>query len=134
MRKSQFTLVMSLMMTCGAAGVTMATDQDATAPALSERPLSDLVQQVKSGGYPEDVQKEMILRIEKMSELSKENVDALEGALSSGNGSLTGAAEVKIKKLSMNILTSNQLGQLLRDSANGSDKVLARKKVEMLFK
>ena len=137
MRKSQIKLMMALMLSCGAAGVTMAGSYNAAPPpdaALSQQPLSNLLDQVKSGSCPEDVQKEMISRIRAMSELSQENVDALAEALSSRHGSLTGLAKVKIKELCMKILQSNQLGQLLRDSANGSGKVLARKKVEMLFK
>ncbi len=132
--KRQIILMMVLMVYYGGAGVIMATDQDAapSAVALSERTLSDLVDQVKIGIRDNSVKKELRSRIEKMSELSQENVDVLSGVASWY--SLPGdAAKKKIKELCMKILASNQLGQLLRDCSNGSDKVLARKKVEMLF-
>ncbi len=122
---------MMVLVASGAAGVTMATD-DYAAPSASEQTLSDLVQQVKSWNCSEAVQQEMVLRIQQMNELSKENVDVLAetGAISS----VQDEARKKIKELCMNILASNQLGQLLRDCVNGSDQTLARKKVEMLFK
>ncbi len=127
-------ILMMLLVTCGATGVTVATDQDEAAPAASERPLSDLVQQVKSWYSPVDVKEEIKRRIETMAELSKENMDALVGvARGAPDESLSSTAKAKIKELCMNILTSNQLGQLLRDAATGSDQTLARQKVEMLF-
>ncbi|MBM3631868.1 MAG: hypothetical protein FJX00_02675 [Alphaproteobacteria bacterium] len=121
-----------MLLLCGMPMITTATDQGAAAPAASERSLSDLVQQGKGSGCPEDVKEEMVRRIQAMIELSKENVEAL-AEMGSISLHLKNAAMEKIKELCTKILASNQLGQLLRDCVNGSDQSLARKKVEWLF-
>jgi hypothetical protein len=131
MRKNQFILMMALM---ASAGVTVATDQDAAPAALSERSLSDLVQQAaRTRSYTVDVKDEIKKRIQAISELSQENVDALIETLEGISSELRIFTRKKVRELCMKILTSNQMGQLLRDCVNGSDQTLAQKKVEMLF-
>jgi hypothetical protein len=130
MRNVQSILMMVLV---ASAGVTVATEQDAPPAVLSERSLLELVQQTKDWSCPEDVKEETIRRIQAISELSQENVDALSEVASSYSLPGKNQAKTKIKELCMKILASNQMGQLLRDCVHGSDQSFARKKVQMLF-